>query len=158
MGTDIYIGGNFTTLGSEPIAYLARWDGSNWSSAGSGVNGPVYALATDGNFNLYVGGPFNQAGGVSANNIAKWDGNNWSTLDEPGGITNGVNNIVRASCIGSNGIYVGGAFTVAGGNNVHFAAKYNSLGSREDIGVQWTTGAVFSIAVAVDHIYLGGAF
>ena len=158
VGTDIYIGGNFTTLGSEPIAYLAKWDGNNWSTAGSGVNGPVYALTTDGNFNLYVGGSFNQAGGLSAYNIAKWDGNNWSTLDEPGGITNGVNNVVRSIVVGNDGIYVGGGFTVAGGSNIRFAAKYNSVGSWESLGVQWTTGAVYSIAIAPDHIYLAGAF
>ena len=158
VGTEIYIGGNFTSLGSVPIAYLAKWDGTNWSSAGSGVNGPVYALATDGSFNLYVGGSFNQAGDSSANNIAKWDGLNWSTLDEPGGITNGVNNIVRSIVVGFDGIYVGGGFTVAGGNNANFAAKYNNAGFWEGLGVQWNTGAVYSIAVAPDHIYLGGAF
>ena len=158
VGTDIYIGGNFTTLGSVPIAYLAKWDGSNWSSAGNGVNGPVHALATDGNFNLYVGGSFSQAGGLSANNIAKWDGNNWSTLDEPGGITNGVNNTVSAIAIGNDGIYVGGAFSVAGGTNAKFAAKYNSLGSWESLGVQWTYGGILSIAITSEHIYMSGVF
>ena len=158
VGTDVYIGGNFTTLGSQSIAYLAKWDGNNWSSAGSGVNGPVYALATDGSFNLYVGGSFNQAGDSTAYNIAKWDGFNWSTLYEPGGITNGVNNVVRSIVVGFDGVYVGGGFTVAGGNNANFAAKYNNAGFWEGLGVQWNTGAVYSIAVAQDHIYLGGAF
>jgi hypothetical protein len=157
VGTDVYIGGNFTTLGSEPIAYLAKWDGNSWSSVGGGVNGQVRALAVDENLNLYVGGSFNQAGGDTANNIAMWDGTNWSPLEDQGG--NGVNNNVNAIAVDTSGIYIGGGFTTAGGfNNIRFAAKYNNQGSWESMGVQWNTGAVYSIAIAPDHIYLGGAF
>jgi hypothetical protein len=157
VGTDIYIGGNFSTLNSSQIAYLAKWDGTHWSEVGGGVNGPVLALTTDGT-NLWVGGHFSQVGGITANNIAKWDGSNWSTLQEPGGLTNGVNNIVRTIALSGNGVYVGGDFTVAGGINAYFAAKYNSLGSWEDVGVQWTVGSVSTIGVTFDHVYLGGSF
>jgi hypothetical protein len=158
IGTDIYIGGNFTTLSSEPIAYLARWDGNQWSEVGGGVNGPVHSLATDGSFNLYVGGNFNKVGDKTAYNIAKWNGSTWSALEDQGGLTNGVNGTVSAIAVGNNGIYVGGGFSVAGGTNAKFAAKYTSTGSWEDIGISWLYGGVLSIAVTSEDVYLGGAF
>ncbi len=157
VGTDVYIGGNFTTLNSQPIAYLARWNGTQWSSVGGGVNGSIRALTTDG-FNLFAGGEFSMAGTTEANNIAKWDGAGWSALVEQGGLTNGVNNTVRAIALGGDGIYVGGDFSIAGGTNANFAARYTSTGIWESIGVQWTVGSVSSIGIAVDHIYLGGYF
>lgn len=161
VGTDIYIGGNFTTLNSEPIAYLAKWDGTNWSQVGTGVNGPVWALETDGNFNLYAGGQFTQTGGVPANRIAKWDGTNWSALTEAGGITNGVNNLVRSIAIGSTGIYVGGDFTQAGGTPAFYAALYNTAVTPniwQNLGVNWSVGSVSTIDYANGTVFLGGGF
>ena len=93
-------------------------------------------MAADGSFNLYVGGTFNQAGDKTAYNIAKWDGFVWSTLDDQGGLTNGVNGQVAAIAFGNDGIYVGGGFSIAGGTNANFAAKYTSTGSWESLGVQ----------------------
>jgi hypothetical protein len=49
---------------------LARWDGTNWSSVGSGLSASVMAvLASD--TNLYVGGGFTQAGPKSAFYVAQ---------------------------------------------------------------------------------------
>jgi hypothetical protein len=44
------------------------------------MNGPIYALASDGT-NVYAGGDFTVAGGVPARGIAVWDGSSWSALD-----------------------------------------------------------------------------
>ena len=155
IGTDIFIGGQFTIQGTPAISNLAIWNGTQWSAVGSGVNGSVLALTTDGS-NLYAGGLFTQAGGTDVGYIAKWDGSNWQALSEQGGLTNGVNGPVRAIAPANDGIYVGGDFTVAGGTNAYFAAKYTSGGSWEDVGIQWTVGSISSIGVAVDHVYLGG--
>ncbi|MCB9163613.1 MAG: hypothetical protein H6592_04115 [Flavobacteriales bacterium] len=38
-GTDIYVGGTFTTAGSITVNHIAKWDGANWSALGSGLNG-----------------------------------------------------------------------------------------------------------------------
>jgi len=64
----------------ERLACIIRnWNGSSWSSLGSGLAGiinlipPVYvnALIVDNSDNLYVGGLFNMAGGKPASNIAR---------------------------------------------------------------------------------------
>ncbi len=44
-----------------------------------GIDGPVFALTTNGNF-LYAGGAFGRAGPVEASNVARWDGDAWSSL------------------------------------------------------------------------------
>ncbi|RPJ26484.1 MAG: hypothetical protein EHM35_14855 [Planctomycetaceae bacterium] len=72
----LYIGGDFTIVGNTLANYVARWDGTNWSALGSGMNTNVAALAILGN-DLYAGGWFTNAGGVAANYIARWDGTNW---------------------------------------------------------------------------------
>jgi len=41
---------------------IAKWDGTDWSALGSGVNGLVYALAYNNNGHLFVGGNFSTAG------------------------------------------------------------------------------------------------
>jgi hypothetical protein len=50
---------------------VAKWDGSNWSNLGSGVDGIVYVLDVG---SLWVGGEFTRAGRKLASSIAKWDG------------------------------------------------------------------------------------
>ncbi len=84
IGSDLYVGGNFTTAGGNTVNNIAKWNGSSWSALISsngvnGLNGTVAALAVIGT-DLYVGGWFTTAGGVQAENIAKWDGTNWSPL------------------------------------------------------------------------------
>src|SRR5689334_22399226 len=57
----IYIGGQFTVVGSIVATNVAKWNGSVWSSVGNGVGGNVRSLALDGLGNLYVGGAFTNA-------------------------------------------------------------------------------------------------
>jgi len=64
-GSSLYAGGYFTSAGGIPANHIARWDGTNWSALGSGVNDTVYGLALSGN-NLYTGGSFTNAGGRTA--------------------------------------------------------------------------------------------
>jgi len=72
---DLFAGGNFTQSGTQPLARLARWDGSGWSPVGpspaeSGIDGfAVDALALLGP-DLFVGGDFGRAGGEVAANFA----------------------------------------------------------------------------------------
>jgi hypothetical protein len=61
-GTDLYVGGTFITAGDIGATNIAKWDGTNWSALGSGMNNVVVALATSGN-TLYAGGGFLTAGG-----------------------------------------------------------------------------------------------
>lgn len=79
-------------VGGKPIPeidgaeHIARWDGSEWSALGDGLNNSVYALlAVDHDSDprtadmVYAGGTFDFAG-VGVDNVAKWDGQSWSAL------------------------------------------------------------------------------
>ena len=78
---NLYIGGLFQVAGNVAANNIAKWDGTNWSALGSGIQGEVHALFVSGS-NLYAGGFFPMAGGLPANNIAKWDGVRWSALGD----------------------------------------------------------------------------
>src|SRR5207244_8699931 len=76
-GSDVYAGGIFLAAGGLTANSIAKWDGNNWSTLGSGVgtgfyDGTVWALAVNGS-NLYVGGDFYTAGGLVVRGIAKWN-------------------------------------------------------------------------------------
>ena len=92
-GPALYAGGFFAFLGTDPgdRISVAKWDGSEWSAVGGGVDGGgVQALTVfdDGTGDaLYAAGNFDTAGGVAANGIAKWDGTTWSPLG--GGVDGG---------------------------------------------------------------------
>ena len=80
-GSDLYAGGSFNTAGGVSSSRIAKWDGSSWSSLGSGVDNTVSALAVSGS-DIYAGGIFTTAGGVSSRYVAKWDGSSWSSLGD----------------------------------------------------------------------------
>src|ERR1019366_5230072 len=73
-GSTLYAGGDFSTAGGNPAAYIAKWNGSSWSALGSGMSvadiygASVSALAVSGTgSDLYAGGDFDTSGGkVSA--------------------------------------------------------------------------------------------
>jgi hypothetical protein len=77
----LYAGGQFASIGSMPARRIARFDGSEWSALGSGINGNVRALAEyDGD--LIAAGSFQWAGDVPAVNVARWDGASWHPLGD----------------------------------------------------------------------------
>src|SRR5207247_3884099 len=68
---NVYIGGDFSVVGNTLANYIAKWDGSNWSALGSGMDtyGFVNALALSGS-DVYAGGEFTFAGGSPAKRVA----------------------------------------------------------------------------------------
>ena len=73
LSGNLYAGGYFTTAGGVSVNYIAKWDGTNWSSLGTGMSSTVTALAFDLSGNLYASGDFTTAAGAPVNRIAKLD-------------------------------------------------------------------------------------
>jgi len=69
---NLYVGGSFTTAGGRTANHIAKWDGTSWSSLGSGVSDCVGSLALDASGNVYAGGGFTTAGGKAAPYIARY--------------------------------------------------------------------------------------
>ena len=151
-GSDLYMGGHFTTAGGIAATNIAKWDGGSWSALGAGMNYYVYTLAVSGS-DLYAGGSFTTAGGISANNIAKWNGSNWSAL---GSGTYGYYPYVFALAMSGNALYAGGAFAVAGGIEANNIANWD--GGNWSALSAWINGGVSALAVSVGDLYVGGGF
>jgi hypothetical protein len=155
IGTDLYVGGQFNRAGGTTASNIARWNGSSWSSVGTGVNGSVLALAVAGN-SVYAGGFFSQAGGATANRVALWNGTNWSSLGT--GSANGVtgNGYVQALAVVGPDLYVGGFMTQVGGVAIQNVARWNGT-SWSSLGTG-TNNGVYALAASGSRLYAGGAF
>jgi len=74
---NLYAGLEAFLVGSTGGPY--RWDGSNWSIVGSGLDGLVQSLTDDG-VSLYASGIFTKAGADSVPGVARWTGALWQRI------------------------------------------------------------------------------
>ena len=173
-GEKLYVGGAFQGAGGQAVNRIAAWDGQGWSKLGTGMNGAVFVLAVfdDGEGQkLYAGGAFTEAGGVAASRIAAWDGQVWHALGEgvdgpigPGIVPPTVDALVGFDDGSGNKLYVGGGFSIAGGEPANYIASWdgqswNTLGS----GVLGIFEAKVSALEVFDDgsgskLYVGGTF
>jgi hypothetical protein len=137
-GSDLVIGGQFTSVEGVPAKGVARFNGSTWSDLGSsaftGTN-IVYALCE------HAGQVVMSGLLPSFNNIAIWDdlASSWST---PGA---GFNSQVKALASDGAKLYAAGGFTLSGATPMVGRAQWN--------GSTWTQigsgGAISDAALAV---------
>lgn len=167
-GDRLYIAGDFTMVGGVNAQRIACWNGPGWSAVGGGFNNSVFALCVYDNEQdadgprLYAGGNFTQNGGAGVNRVARWDGGTWS------GVGSGTNATVRAMTTFDDGtdagpsLYVGGSFTLAGGNNANRIAQWDgSVWSGLDSGLNNTVFALVGAQRVSDvgsALYVGGSF
>ncbi len=150
----LYAGGRFGTAGGDPLnqtvaPYIARFDGTQWSPVGSGMNDRITDMVVY-NGKLVVSGYFTEAGGMSANYIAEWNGSNWSSLGS------GMDGKVTALAVYNSELYAGGLFENAGGVAAKNIAKWNGS-SWSPVG-EGITEQVFTLASYNNELYSGGAF
>jgi hypothetical protein len=131
-GPALYAGGSFGPWNFPgPFNHVARWNGTTWSSVGSGLgyltDHDVVQLITidDGSGpRLYAAGNF--AGAQPATHVGRWNGSLWE------GLGFGTNARAWALCSFDDGsgptVYAGGEFTVAGDSAVRYVAKFNATG------------------------------
>jgi hypothetical protein len=141
--------------GGSPANHIARWDGNNWSSIGSGMNDAVRSLAWDGTY-LYAGGSFTMAGGNVVRNIARWDGSSWSEIgggvDWPQTSNATVSEIIWTG----NDLYVIGQFTHVDGQPIPHIVRWDGSSWHSlDSGL---SGAGSSAVWTGEDLYVGGYF
>jgi trimeric autotransporter adhesin len=156
---ELYIGGDFSKIGTLTVKKIARWDGANWHDVGGGVWDPlpylVHAMAIY-NGELIVAGAFQKAGGDTVNNVAAWDGNEWHSL------ARGTNNVVWALYTDTitNLLYAGGNFTsVDDSIQVPYIAcwdgqKWQKL--KDSTNTFHGIRGVYAISRFNNRIYVGG--
>lgn len=113
----LYVTGAFGEAGgSTAMGHIARWDGQEWSSLGTGLSNSgssAWGLALGSHAgHLVVAGRFSHAGGTLVNNIARWDGGAWHPFSM--GASVGVNGSVSSIASDGGKLYAAGSFTAAG--------------------------------------------
>lgn len=91
-GSELYAGGNFSSINGVAARRVARWNGSSWAPLAQGVDGILnfpavrsFASHDDGHgMKLYVGGGFLSAGGQPAKRLASWDGTQLAAVGAQG--------------------------------------------------------------------------
>jgi hypothetical protein len=165
-GTDVYVGGNFTSAGSVSGAdYIARWNGTTWSgllSGTFGISNTVNTIAISGT-DVYVGGAFINAGGVpGADYIARWNSanNTWNLVGGASAIS-GFFPFVGTIVLSGTDVYVGGFFTNAGNvPGASYIARWNSANNTWNLvgAANAINAAVQDIKVSGSSVYIGGQF
>jgi hypothetical protein len=172
---NIYVCGSFTSIvGGGTANRIAKWDGTTWTAlidSNTGVNGlsPVIgeqaeSVAIDSTGNVYVGGFFTTAGGILVNRVAKWDGSLSFFSPLGSGVTSSISFWLDTVAVDSfNNVYVGGQFTIAGGNSADNVAKWNgtSWSALTDsiTGFNGCNDDVVTITVdSANNVYVGGQF
>jgi hypothetical protein len=171
---DLYVTGEFATAGGGTAANIARWDGTSWSSLGSGLNGPGYALAALGG-RLYVGGRFSAAGATAANGVAAWDPatSTWSEVGNAPGYDDAV---LALAAVDDRFLVIGGrfhAFRARGRDLIRGLNGLTAFDTRAEVppdqplagylvlaGVQQSsgTGTIRALHVHGGDLYVGGTF
>ena len=178
----IYIGGAFTTLGSQNFNHIARLNSNGSVDNGfnplAGTDGPVYALALQPNGNILVGGSFHTVEGYELHNLVRLLPS--GALDPeffPGTGTDGSVDSINLQVDGT--FYIGGAFTSYNGTRRLGFARIYADGTLDTTfmdtaynqfaGVFSTSGfgsyfndplgVVFASAVQADgNVIIGGSF
>jgi hypothetical protein len=164
-GSDLYVGGDFTTAGGNPANHIAKWNGTSWSALGAGMGSgnaiSVYAIVVSGT-NLFAGGIFTTAGATNgAADVARWNGSSWSSLGVGMSVSTNYYPSVYALATHGNDLYAGGDFTKAGGvvtnrNLANRIAKWDGT-NWAALGSGMNTN-VFTLAVSGDDLYAAGEF
>ncbi|HEX5131231.1 MAG TPA: FlgD immunoglobulin-like domain containing protein [Candidatus Krumholzibacteria bacterium] len=149
-GSDVYIGGAFTTAGDVAMAHITRLvDDVDYQDVGGGIAGSVYCLEVAGG-TVLAGGDISSAGGTPVANIAAFDGTQWNALGD------GVDNRVNAIAVSGGDTYAAGRFTSAGNAPASHIARWD--------GTQWHTlgpgldGNVEALVFWNGTLYAGGWF
>jgi len=110
---DIYVAGNFTSIGGVATDGIAYWDGTNWNACGTGLGGSALGvgLLFD-KSKLYVAGNFTTFNGVTCNHVAIWNG---VTAEPLGSGVDGTTPYATAWAKKNNIFYLAGWFEEAGG-------------------------------------------
>ncbi len=138
---------------------VGRWSGLFGGS--NGIDGLIYAIATDDSGRVYVGGSFISAGGVASNNMALWTGSEWEPLGD------GFDDSVFEIAIDDSGfVYAGGLFVRSGTVEVNGLARWDGetwnpmgtgLAKERDTGS--SLPSVWAIAFSAEGtMYIGGDF
>ncbi|MCP4545223.1 MAG: T9SS type A sorting domain-containing protein [bacterium] len=131
---------------------IAIWDGSNWSTFGTGCTGHmarVRALAVY-NGDLIVAGDFEQIDGNPISTIARWDGAIWHSMGS-------FSNSIRCLLTYGDDLIAGGTFQAIDNQPRWYIAKWDDS-SWSALGEYGLNGMVFCLEEYQGDLIAGGTF
>jgi trimeric autotransporter adhesin len=154
-GSKLYVGGNFTTIGTQSRNYLAALDVNTGSVTtwNPSPNDYVNSLLISGG-TLYTGGAFILIGGQLRNRIAALDTTTGLATTWNPNANGAVKTIMKSGAT----IYAGGVFTTIGGTTRNRIATIDittGLASAWDPNANDTVKAITKVGSTV---YVGGTF
>ncbi len=157
---DLLVAGAFDSAGGVAVEGLAHWNGSQWSSMGSGLaTGPgqsvfVEAVTTSVFGDIYVSGIFALGGPSPLGKIAVWSGGTWQVL----GTTDG--RVEELLLLPNGDLLVAGAFQNISGLATGCVARWSNgvWSSVGSLGQQPDFGAVDSLRELPGGDLLAGGF
>lgn len=96
------------------------------------------------------------AGGVPVARIARWDGNAWSALGAGVGVASGFATVTSLRSSGT-ALFVGGSFTLAGGNPASNVARWDG-GNWSALGSGLGGGTASALEIFGSDLYAAGTF
>ena len=151
-GSDVYVGGVFSQVGGISANNIAKWDGSNWSALGSGLEGGVTAIAKAGG-SIFAAGSLSSAPASALGQVLRWTGSQWVAV---GAVA--ANQSISKLASANNDLYVAGQFTAINSVPANYVAKLDtSTGVWSSLG-DGVLGSVLALEVAQGSVYVGGGF
>lgn len=154
----IFVGGSFREIEGQKVNFITKWDGTQWSALGNGLNGSVYSIAVDSSGIVYAGGDFTSSEkNDSLSRFVFWDGLKWEVpKDQPDGR-------VRAICVKGDSIIIGGDFDLIGDKEfLKIAVWDKNLKQWFPLGNGFQSGQGIMVRTIttdnVGNIYAGGQF
>ncbi|MFN8155672.1 MAG: T9SS type A sorting domain-containing protein [Bacteroidia bacterium] len=121
---NIYMVGAFTSINGSAISGVAKYNGSSWSSLGTGINvsssnqaRAVHCMSGQ----VYIAGPFTSVSGINCNGFAKWNGSAWSSLNTGGMILSVSTHFAEFN----NQLYLSSLSSTTGFNQFNRVFKYD---------------------------------
>lgn len=154
----VLVGGLFDKAGVTNVKNIASWDGTSWSSLGSGVSGTggdrVLALEVDGD-TVYAGGYFSKAGDTEAANIAVWNGDAWSPMGS------GLDFWVEDISVNNDMVYAVGFYRVGAERTGQQMAYWDGTtwkAAIDSLSYEGNVGRLDAVYAARGSVYVGGLF
>ncbi|QDV91740.1 hypothetical protein RAS2_28450 [Phycisphaerae bacterium RAS2] len=156
-GNTVYVGGDFTSIGSASRSRIAALDAKTNTNNATGwnpdANDRVNTISTSG-AQVCAAGDFITIGRLRRNNLA--------AIDIATGIATGwnpnVNSVVRALVTSQDTVYAGGDFSQVG---MLPRSRIAAINASDGLATNWmpnANGSVYALALEGAILYVGGTF
>ncbi len=160
VGSTVYVGGGFQTIGGQPRSYIAELDASTGlaTAFNPSANGSVFAIGVNAT-GIYMGGFFSSIGGVARASLAAINPATGIPTEWNANAANGTSSVILVSlALDGELLYVGGTYKTIGGQTRKNLAAVSTVDGLANAFDPISSGGVKAIVVTGNSVFAGGAF